>query len=354
MKLYKRRNKWQVEFEHDGQRKRLAVGLPASASEEDATKAATERMRKFFTDETRGGKPVPGERITTMAEALNRAYLTHWRHCKSAHNITPSINKILAQVGYWMMADLSYNKLLGVQEQWRACHKPATVNRNMGFLRVAYKLARKLDKSISEVEFPRDLKANNERDRFVSDEEETTILEYLGRHIASEKAFGETDDWVQIMDLYLILVDTGARLGEIAGDARRPKITIANVHGTSGKRRLVLRSGTTKNDKPREIPLTGRAEEAILRWVTYPQQPQYWYQYRWDMVRHACNLPDVNLHILRHTCATRLLKKHVSIYTVSKWLGHSSVTVTERYAHVIPDMLDDALARLTRKESDFN
>jgi integrase len=57
---------------------------------------------------------------------------------------------------------------------------------------------------------------------------------------------------------------------------------------------------------------------------------------------------DVKLHILRHRCASRLLKAGVDLYVVSKWLGRSSVNVTERYAHLAPDALDAALARLQR------
>jgi integrase len=54
----------------------------------------------------------------------------------------------------------------------------------------------------------------------------------------------------------------------------------------------------------------------------------------------------VNIHILRHTCASRLLERGVDLYTVSKWLGHSSVKVTERYAHLARNALEGACAAL--------
>ena len=63
----------------------------------------------------------------------------------------------------------------------------------------------------------------------------------------------------------------------------------------------------------------------------------------------ACGCPDVTLHILRHTCASRLVQRGVSIYVVSKWLGHSSVKVTERYAKLAPDSLAGALSALEGK-----
>ena len=57
-------------------------------------------------------------------------------------------------------------------------------------------------------------------------------------------------------------------------------------------------------------------------------------------------LTEVTLHVLRHTCASRLVQRSVPIYTVSKWLGHSSVKVTERYAKLAPESPAMALQAL--------
>ena len=42
---------------------------------------------------------------------------------------------------------------------------------------------------------------------------------------------------------------------------------------------------------------------------------------------------------IRHTFATRLIQKGVDLYKLSKLLGHSSVTITERYANHCPESL---------------
>ena len=49
--------------------------------------------------------------------------------------------------------------------------------------------------------------------------------------------------------------------------------------------------------------------------------------------------PSINFHSLRHTFASRLVQKGVSIYHVSKLLGHASVTTTQIYAHLRTDDL---------------
>ena len=44
------------------------------------------------------------------------------------------------------------------------------------------------------------------------------------------------------------------------------------------------------------------------------------------------------LHDLRHTFATRCIESGISIFTVSKWLGHTSINTTAKiYAHILSD-----------------
>ncbi|MDL2226347.1 site-specific integrase [Deltaproteobacteria bacterium OttesenSCG-928-M10] len=45
----------------------------------------------------------------------------------------------------------------------------------------------------------------------------------------------------------------------------------------------------------------------------------------------------VVIHTLRHTFASWLVQRGTPLYTVSKLMGHSSIKMTERYAHLAPD-----------------
>ena len=65
----------------------------------------------------------------------------------------------------------------------------------------------------------------------------------------------------------------------------------------------------------------------------------------WTWVRKAMGLSgdtEFVMHALRHTTATRLIDKGIDLFTVKEWLGHSTIQVTERYAHLNPDKLAHA------------
>jgi integrase len=60
-------------------------------------------------------------------------------------------------------------------------------------------------------------------------------------------------------------------------------------------------------------------------------------------------LAPIRFHDLRHTYATLALRDGVPVKVVSETLGHASITLTlDTYSHVLPDMQDDAAARMER------
>lgn len=70
------------------------------------------------------------------------------------------------------------------------------------------------------------------------------------------------------------------------------------------------------------------------------------------MACRAAGAPALRYHDLRHTFASTLLSRGVSVKAVADWLGHASPTITlATYAHLMPAdgevaraVLDAALA----------
>ena len=62
----------------------------------------------------------------------------------------------------------------------------------------------------------------------------------------------------------------------------------------------------------------------------------YWYRDHWDRLRHILKLDDAPWHTLRHTTASRLVQKGVQLVVVKEIMGHKSIQITMRYAHLQP------------------
>lgn len=149
---------------------------------------------------------------------------------------------------------------------------------------------------------------------------------------------------------------TGLRLGEICNlrwnhiDLESQRLTVAN---TANK--------ATKSGRERSVPLTGRAlavikdlQETSECWPDHvvfstgqnrPLDPGY-VSKQFRRFRRLADLDSaICFHSLRHTCASWLVMKDVSLYVVKEILGHSTIEVTQRYAHLAPDTMQAEMIR---------
>lgn len=184
-------------------------------------------------------------------------------------------------------------------------NRNSTINRKLAAL---YKLLRKANKAglISRLPTYVRLPEKNARIRFLSSDEESA---FLARLTAADPAFG---------DLFIFLIDTGARIGEALA------LTHADVH--NGRATFWI----TKSGRSRTVPLTKRAREAVERQASVPGGPfkRVRYQnflYTWNKIKKEIGLGDdkqVVPHILRHTCASRLVQAGIDLRRVQAFLGH--------------------------------
>jgi integrase len=150
-----------------------------------------------------------------------------------------------------------------------------------------------------------------------------------------------------------LALHTGCRKAELLGlEWRRVDLQSCLIY---------LEAENTKTAKRRSVPLNREAREAMLERARFraqhcPLSP--WVFCHKDGTRildvkrsfaTACarvDITDFRIHDLRHTCAAWLVKEGVPLAEVRDLLGHATVQMTERYAHLAPDNIRAAVARL--------
>ena len=66
----------------------------------------------------------------------------------------------------------------------------------------------------------------------------------------------------------------------------------------------------------------------------------------WKALLKAAGVRDARLHDARHTAATLLRAQGVDQRVVMEILGHSQISMTSRYTHMLPQVMTDAAARM--------
>jgi integrase len=66
----------------------------------------------------------------------------------------------------------------------------------------------------------------------------------------------------------------------------------------------------------------------------------------WNALLKEAGIRRVRVHDARHTAATLLFAQRVDQRVVMEILGHSQISMTSRYAHVLPQVMSDAAGRI--------
>lgn len=137
---------------------------------------------------------------------------------------------------------------------------------------------------------------------------------------------------------------------------KRSNVTIHGEISTTGKRDMAITALITDSLKSILEPLKGTHPEFVFTYVAqstrggrikgqrYPITKEGG-KSAWKQIRAKAGLVDFKFHDLRHDAATKTLKAGGSLKHVQKQLGHTSITTSARYAHVI----DDDVAVMTER-----
>jgi integrase len=136
----------------------------------------------------------------------------------------------------------------------------------------------------------------------------------------------------------VIALNTGLRKAELFG------LTWDRVDLS----RSVLRLEVTKSGKRREVPVNEAAYAALSSLGQKASGHVFQARARaaYESAVKLAKLDDVTFHTLRHTFASWAMMKGASLKELQELLGHASITMTLRYAHLSPERLRSAVGRL--------
>ena len=145
----------------------------------------------------------------------------------------------------------------------------------------------------------------------------------------------------------LLSMNTGLRRGEVL------KLRWACVD--FDRRLLTVEGRNAKNRQTRHVPLNEEAMSALQRWREQSGSRRRLFDVAtgfrtaWEKLLKRATITRFRWHDLRHHFASRLVQHGVPLNTVRDLLGHSSVGMSLRYAHLAPDQRREAVAKLNEK-----
>ena len=158
------------------------------------------------------------------------------------------------------------------------------------------------------------------------------------------------DEYVDnLKPLVLLALNTGMRRGELFN------LKWADIDFL--RKILTVQGATAKSGKTRHIPLSNEAVDVLTRCYMQSQGTEFVFQdangdaltnisFIWSRLMKAAQIEKFRFHDCRHTFASRLVMKGVDLNTVRELLGHSTIEMTLRYAHLAPEKLAAAINML--------
>jgi integrase len=211
--------------------------------------------------------------------------------------------------------------------------KPASVNKNVSIIKAMIRKAvdwRMVEEeTLERIRTVKHLQENNARLRYLSKEECVALVDVCEAHLKP---------------IVITALNTGMRRGEILS------LKWDNVDLKHGFINLTL----TKNGESRQVPINGTLGatlQGLERRLDIPYvffdantgKPYASVKRSFNTACRRAGILDFHFHGLRHTFASHLVMAGVDLTTVSRLLGHKTLTMTLRYSHLSPNHVSRAV-----------
>lgn len=313
MPIRRRRDGWQVDVRVHGERVRRTVDTKALAIELEAKLREDAQRARHGLRQRRTLADALAEYLSTSAPAL-RSYASL---LYVARVVRPFLGRPIDRI-----ADAAADIIRDGQAHER---KPATVNRHLALLRRLGNLALVWGWTDTPVgKRVQMLPERNERHVYLTGEQ---VME-IACQCVTEGA----------RDAVMLAAFTGLRRGELlalrAEDWREGALWLS----------------TSKSGRPRGVPVPMSVRDVCarlpLRTTAVALRRDF------HQARVKAGLPGVRFHDLRHTYASWLVQNGVDLRIVKDLMGHSTMQMTSRYAHLEDKQLARAVKKISPKRGD--
>jgi integrase len=325
MAVFKKQGVYWIDYYVSGRRNRERIGPDKRLAETVLKKRQVAIAEGKYLDKTR----VP--RCTF--DELAALYLTWARTNHQGFAPTQSrVKRLQEAFGPSQLRDITPLMVDEYTQKRATICRPATVNRETQLLGHMFKRAIAWGKAMENPACHlRPLRTNNRRLRYLSHEE-------IGRLLAAADAI--------LRPMVLVALHTGLRRGE------QFSLTWQDIDFRLG----VLRVLHTKNGERREIPMSRTLRDTLERLPrrlgsdhVFPGRTGRGManiRGRFHRALREAGIEGFRWHDLRHTFPSHLVMAGANITSVKELMGHKTLVMTLRYAHLAPDFQRDAINRL--------
>jgi len=326
--VYLRGKTWTIGYTVGRRRVREAIGPSKKLAEMVLKKRITEAIEnRWFKRRATGDIP--------FNEFARTYFERHSVMLKSVHAERVRVDFWAKHFGFRPIGQITRAEIEDWQRRKRQTNKPATVNRYLSRLR--HMLNRAVEWELLDESPMKRLKffpENNRRLRYLSIEECNRLLDAcIAPHMKA---------------IVTVALHTGMRLGEILSLQGR------DLDLSTGL--IVIRD--SKNGEARHVPMDSGVRELLSGYIPTSESGYVFpsasggrlstVQNAFRNARRRADLGDLHFHDLRHTFASHWMMNGGDLYALKEILGHKSIAMTQRYAHLSPAYKRAMVTRMER------
>jgi len=327
MGVYKRGKTWYIDYyDQYGKRHREAVGSNKRLAEQVLAKRKTQVAEGKFLDVKKRKKT----KFEDMAKLYLENYAKHNK--KSWKRDETCIKNLMPHFKGKYLDEISPLDIENYKKMRIAKVTPRTVNIEVKFLKAMYNKAiswGKADKNpVNQVKL---FKENDKRIRYLEKDEIKRLIEACPEHLRP---------------IVITALNTGMRKQEIL------KLKWEDIDF----KKKIIYVMQTKTGERREIPvndflydtLTALKKKRNGSYVFSNKEGEPYGDIRrsFSTALKRAGIENFRFHDLRHTFASHLVMSGVDLKTVQELMGHKTIDMTLRYAHLSPDHKRKAVENL--------